>query len=149
VRSAPALALTVRPSVLLAAAVAATTLAALAAVLGCGVALPLKAPLALVALLLGVRAARQLQSQSGLRLLLQEDGLWRVLSSADVGDDDQRYRLVEGSALGPLVTLRLVASGGPVQRIVLLPDCADADELRRLRVWLRHGASIDGGRGRR
>jgi len=36
-----------------------------------------------------------------------------------------------------LVVLNLVAPGRRSRSLVLLPDCAAADELRRLRVWLR------------
>ncbi|MFH1043949.1 MAG: protein YgfX [Pseudomonadota bacterium] len=36
-----------------------------------------------------------------------------------------------------LVVVNLGAPGGRGRRLVLLPDCAAAEELRRLRVWLR------------
>jgi len=38
---------------------------------------------------------------------------------------------------GWLVVLNLGASGRRARSVVLLPDCAAADELRQLRVWLR------------
>ena len=38
---------------------------------------------------------------------------------------------------GWLVVLNLGANGRLARSVVLLPDCADAEELRRLRVWLR------------
>lgn len=137
---APPLRIGVRRSVLLPTATVAVGLLAAGAVATCGFPLPLQAPLLLFALLLTVRAVQLNERQAGLDLQLTADGYWLVHRRDAVGGDEQRYRLREAAALGPLLTLRLVASDAAPVSLVLLPDSASADELRRLRVWLRLGA---------
>jgi hypothetical protein len=138
-RGAPSLRIGVRRSLWLPLATVLVGIAAVVAVGSCGLPLSLQAPLLIVALLLSVRSVQLNERQAGLQLQLTADGYWLVERRDAEGGSEQRYRLREASALGPLLTLRLVAADAPPVSVVLLPDSATGDELRRLRVWLRHG----------
>ncbi|HET9482330.1 MAG TPA: protein YgfX, partial [Xanthomonadales bacterium] len=70
------------------------------------------------------------------RLVLTSDGRWNVV----VDEMQWRASLVDAVELGPLLAMTLRGDDGTTRRYALLPDSADADELRRLRVWLRHKA---------
>ena len=69
------------------------------------------------------------------RLRIAADGRLQCL------DDTAEWR--DAEVLGDsfvstgLIVLRYRTSDGPVRVLTLLPDCADADDLRRLRVSLR------------
>lgn len=138
----PPLRISVRRSVLLLAATLLVGFAALVAVRSCGFPLALQAPLMMFALLLTVRAVQSNERQARLDLQLTADGYWLVHRRDTDGGDEQRYRLREASALGPLITLRLVAADAPTISLSLLPDSASAEELRQLRVWVRHGKAV-------
>ncbi len=135
----PPLRISVRRSRLLPAATLLVGVAALLAVRSCGFPLVLQAPLLMFALLLTVRTVQLNERQARLDLQLTADGYWLVQGRDTNGGDEQRYRLREASALGPLITLRLVAADAPPVNLSLLPDSASAEELRQLRVWVRHG----------
>ena len=117
----------------------ATALVVVLAALACIVAdLPLGFALAIVAA--GLLEARWRWLSFGAkrtRFVLTSDGRWTVVT----GDREWRASLVDAVELGPLLAMTLRGDDGTTRRYALLPDSADADELRRLRVWLRHKAA--------
>lgn len=68
-----------------------------------------------------------------LELAAQGDARWQ-----DGSGQWHDTEILPGSYVSDwLVVVNLGTSGAPGRSLVLLPDCAVADELRRLRVWLR------------
>jgi hypothetical protein len=68
------------------------------------------------------------------------DERWRWVT----GDGGQhRGRLVSGYAHPLMVILNFRLENGQHRSLTLLPDSADADELRRIRVWLRTRSDQD------
>ena len=53
-------------------------------------------------------------------------------------------RLLPGATAYPRLVVMVLESNGVRYRLVLWPDSATADELRRLRVWLRWRATVSG-----
>ncbi|HQX24393.1 MAG: hypothetical protein KA911_06440 [Xanthomonadales bacterium] len=131
-RSAPPIALELRPSRRFELALLAAIVAALAACAYSGLPMALQLAAGVLVLLLGAHAARVQRAQAGLRLAIERDGA-AVLRTR--GGDDQALRVAAWACRGPLVTLRL-AGAGVSRNLFLLPDSADADALRRLRVRL-------------
>jgi len=89
-------------------------------------------------------ARRHLRTRGWRTLLWAPDGRWHL-----VLDDGQSHEgtLLEARLFGPLVALRFQA-GGSRLRILLWPDSAGADELRRLRIRLaREAGPTHGGEG--
>jgi hypothetical protein len=62
------------------------------------------------------------------------DGRWRLETGAGVA---YRGQLTGGYAHLLLVILNFRLQGGGRRSVTLLPDAADPETLRRLRVWLR------------
>jgi hypothetical protein len=73
---------------------------------------------------------------TALRLL--PDGMWAM---AWAGREHEAVLLPGAYVTVHLIVLPLKLAGGPTYRLVLWPDSADRDDLRRLRAWLRWGAS--------
>ena len=131
------LTVTARPSrILLIGGVGAHLLAA-SAVLACGLSLWIKSGLLAALALALIRferrhgSARSKDFVTGLELL---DGRWRL----ETGDGVQRHaRLIDGYAHPSLILLRFRLDNGQRRTLTLPPDAAEAEALRRLRVWLR------------
>lgn len=87
---------------------------------------------------------RRRDSMAALELRADGDAAWM--------DGDGRWhdcRVAQDHFVSPLlVVLALERDGAAQQRVVLLPDSAAAEDLRRLRVWLRWrpGAGAGGGK---
>jgi hypothetical protein len=64
----------------------------------------------------------------------RKDALW-----VDVGGQDAQPAELENAWLGAGVGVASVRSGNRTYRVMWLPDSADAQALRRWRVWLRWG----------
>ena len=107
--------------------------------------------------LLGVwRAVLPLWLQTALSLALASSLIWawREISSGPTGlrisqsgqvevleRDWMAARITGRPVVLPwLVSLRLELDGGQTRRMSFLRDSADADDLRKLRVWLKWGA---------
>ncbi len=131
-RSAAPIALELRRSRRFELALLAVILAALAACAYAGLPLALRVAAGAVVLGLGARAAMAQRAQAGLRLSIERDGA-AVLRSP--GGGVEALRVDAWACRGPLVTLRL-AGAGARRNLFLLPDSADAEGLRRLRVRL-------------
>lgn len=132
-RSAPPIVLELRRSRRFELALAAVVVAAVAASFASGLPRPWRAACALAVLALAVPAVRANRRQHGVRLRLGPGGAAHWLG-ADGGVASLQLR--DWTCLGPLVTLRL--GDGRLRRdLFLLPDSADAESLRRLRVGLR------------
>jgi toxin CptA len=56
-------------------------------------------------------------------------------------------RLLPGATAHPWLTVLRLADGHGTYRLVIAPDSATPEELRRLRVWLRWRAEVSGGAG--
>jgi hypothetical protein len=131
-RSAPPIVLELRASRRFELALALIVLAALAACAGSGLPWLAQLGVAIVVLALGLHAAAAHRAQAGLRLVVDHEGS-TILRSRD--GTEAALRLSAWACRGPLVTLRL--SGAKARRdLFLLPDSADEDALRRLRVRL-------------
>jgi hypothetical protein len=132
--SAPPILVEVRRSRQYDIAVAGVTLAALVAVLASGLDVSLAYVVFAGVGLVALRALRLHGAQCGARMALGADGRvgLRLVGDAEARD----VRLVDHALVGPLVALRLGAGAG-LRWLFLLPDSADADALRRLRVRLR------------
>ena len=134
-KSAPTIVLELRPSLALRAGLAAVAVLALLAVALAGVAWPMRVPLALLAIGLALRADMRLRAIAGTRLVLAPTGTWQIESTSGL---ESAVELAHSAEVGPLIALTF-GRGGNARRIVLLPDSCDREDLRRLRVWLRHG----------
>jgi hypothetical protein len=106
--------------------------------------------------LLGIwLAALPVGAQAMLTLALSVSVIWawREISSGPRGlrvsqsgqmelqDGEWRAAQIKGRpvVLPWLISLTLVSEAGKTCRLMFWPDCADADLLRKLRVWLRWG----------
>lgn len=68
------------------------------------------------------------------------DGRWRIKA----GDGTIHHaRLTGGYANSGIIILNFRLESGGRRSLVLLPDAADAEALRRLRVWLRTRTEVD------
>lgn len=68
------------------------------------------------------------------------DGRWRIKA----GDGTIHHaRLTGGYANSGIIILNFRLESGGRRSLVLLPDAADAEALRRLRVWLRTRIEVD------
>lgn len=68
------------------------------------------------------------------------DGRWRL----ETGDGTRHHAWLTGGYAHPgVVILNFRLEGGKQQSLILLPDAADAEALRRLRVWLRTQTGVD------
>ena len=68
------------------------------------------------------------------------DGRWRL----ETGDGMRHHAWLTGGYAHPgVVILNFRLEGGKRQSLTLLPDAADAEGLRRLRVWLRTQTGAD------
>ncbi len=75
------------------------------------------------------------RSRPRVRVRRLDDGRVQV---ADAAGDWSDVAVLADSFVSPLlVVMHYRAGGGPAERLVLLPDSADADALRRLRMSLR------------
>lgn len=139
-KSTPALRFTVAPSRLALAGLALLHLMALAmpwfAQLGMAVRFALLAVVCLSAFIEWHRWGRGLP----LDLRLLPDGKWGV--GASPFDEIEAALLPGVFRSNHLIVLPLAFADGSKRRIVLWPDSAPADELRRLRAWLRWGAEF-------
>lgn len=100
-------------------------------------------------------AALQVWMQAALTLALAASLIWmrREISSSPRGlrvSHSGRLELLDGEWRGAqirgrpvvlpwLLRLELALEDGEVRRIALLPDSAETDSLRKLRVWLKWG----------
>jgi hypothetical protein len=120
--------------------VAAVTTAAIGAVLLADLPVSIATPLAVFALLAGVKAWRAQDALDGLRLRLCADGSldWR-----DAAGREGQGRLAGHARVGPLVALDQRDPAGRVRRWAIWRDMLDADAWRRLQVALAHAPSAD------
>jgi toxin CptA len=133
-RSAPAIVFDYRASRWLAVALAAVTILAFGAVLVSGLRATATIVAALLVAAVAARGFATLRDGQPARCAWLEGGDWRVRK----GDGDERAAaLVSAQVLGPVIVivLRLQPERGSLA-LVLLPDNADADLRRRLRVRL-------------
>ncbi len=71
------------------------------------------------------------------RIRLYRDGGWAISLRAE---RLRTARLMRPVFVHPSLTvLRFRLDDGSRHSVLLLPDCVDADDFRRLRVWLRYG----------
>lgn len=131
-KSAPTIVLELRASRRFELALAAAVLAALVACAVSGLSWGAQLAAACLVLALGARAAATQRAQAGLRLAIDGEGV--VVLRSRVGTETV-MRLGGWTCLGPLVTLRL-SGAKPARDLFLLPDSADAEALRGLRVRL-------------
>ena len=117
--------------------VAAVATLALLAIALAGAPVAIRLLLAVVAVGVALRADAQLRALAGTRLVLAPDGDWQVETA---GGPLAAMELAHSAEVGPLVALTF-AGAGRRRRIVLLPDSCNREDLRRLRVWLRHGGT--------
>jgi toxin CptA len=74
------------------------------------------------------------RSRTGRLRLVPDGGLQGCVAAGEWHD----VEVLDDSFVSPvLVVLRLRMEGEPPRSLALLSDCAAADDLRRLRVWLR------------
>jgi len=134
-KSAPTIDLELRASRTLRLGVGVVAALAVLGIAWSGAAWGLQLLLVALALVLAWRADMRLRSARGMRLVLAPEGDWTVATAAGA---EPHCVLVHSAELGPLLALTL---GGKVSRhqVVLMPDSCDPQELRRVRVWLRHG----------
>ena len=136
-KSAPTIVLELRPSAALRAGLVLAAGLALLAVALTGVAWPTRILLAVLILGLALRAEARLRAIAGTRLVLAPAGAWQLETPAG---GEPALELAHSAEVGSLVALTL-GRGKAARRMVLLPDSCDREDLRRLRVWLRHGNS--------
>ena len=132
-RSAPPIVLELRRSRRFELALAAVVVAAVAASFTAELPPPWRAACAFAVLAMAVPAVRANRRQHGVRLRLDAGGAAHWLGA---DGDTASLQLRDWSCLGPLVTLRL-GDGCSHRDLFLLPDSADAESLRRLRIGLR------------
>lgn len=133
-RSAPAIVLEPRASALLRIAITSLGVLAVVAIMASRLPPLAQGACALGALAIVLNAWRQTNDATRMRLALQPDGTWSIRDGA-VAD---RVASLHGAVdLGALLSLELRESDGRTTRLMLLPDSADPETLRRLRVWLR------------
>jgi len=129
-----------RPSRIVRAALVTTGLLALAAIALADLPIYGRLFAALVVIALTLQASR---TSLPLALKLHPDGLleWR-----DAASPWQPASLLARSAVSPWLCLLACRAegGGRARNLAILPDSLDADDFRRLRVWLRWRAKVDG-----
>ena len=137
-RSAPPVTLELRASRAQRALIALAVIAAVAAVWLSG--LPSIAQLAasVLAIALAWRAWLAASRWAGARFVFEADATSRV-RLADGAEHE--VSLVDATLLGPLIAVRMTLDGKRAD-LALFPDSADAEDLRRLRVLLRHGVKL-------
>ena len=136
-RALPSLILELRPSRLLLASGSGAHLLAGVAVVVCSLPLWIKAGLIVaIALALGRFTWRYgyRRGRGFIARIELLDGVWRL----ETGDGTlHRAGLTDGYAHPGIVILNFRLESGGRRSLVLLPDAADSEALRRLRVWLR------------
>ena len=100
-----------------------------------GVSFSIKVLLAVATLGIALRTLAQHRSRAVTRMVLAPAGNWQLETS---DGSLPSMELTHSAEVGPLIALGF-AGVGKTRRIVLLPDSCDREDLRRLRVWLRHG----------
>ncbi|QNM95585.1 protein YgfX [Chitinimonas koreensis] len=142
-KSIPSLRLLLRPSRLERRGAALLHLAALPMPWLAALPLPARIGITLVLLASWALCIRRWRREPALTLLrLLPDGGWGLSSGGD--EIEAALRLPVYSTRW-LIVLPLQGTDGSRRRLLLWPDSAGADELRRLRAWLRWGAANDGG----
>lgn len=131
--SAPTISFDVKPSRLLMAAVEGMTLVALAAIVLSRLPWMIKAALCVATVLYAGINVRKLRRQPLRTVGWHADDSWTLHL---VDDREATGRLLSGRVLGPLIVLRLAWPDGGRSVVTLLPDSADADTRRRLRMRL-------------
>jgi toxin CptA len=88
-------------------------------------------------LLAGMAQAWRQQKSRPLGLRISQSGQMEILL------DDWQAANIQGQAvvLPWLISLTAILENGAAKKLVLWPDSADADTLRKLRVWLKWGNS--------
>lgn len=135
-RSATPVTLELRGSRWHCAAIAGATLLAIVAVHLAGVSLALAIALDALLLALGGAGLLRVLRWHGTRIVVFEDQPARL---RDTYGAELEAALVDATLLGPLIALHLEPARGRAIHLALFPDSADAQDLRRLRVLLRHG----------
>ena len=135
-RSAPTLACELGRSRIELSAIAALTLAALAAPWAAPIGPGARIMLSAVALSAMAFALSGWRRRPWVGMVLADEGRV-VLRRADASE--WRGTLREATLLAPLVVLALDGEGGARLHLPIYPDSTDRDSLRRLRVLLRHG----------
>ena len=136
-KSAPTIVLELRASRALQLGVLVVGGLALAAISLAGVSIAIRVLLAAVAIGVALRTAAQLRSRAVTRMVLAPAGTWQLETT---NGPLSAMELTHSAEVGPLVALTF-AGAGTSRRLVLLPDSCDREDLRRLRVWLRHGGA--------
>ncbi len=131
--SAPSITFEVRPSRLLATGVVLMALLAVVAVALSRLTWPVKLGAGTLVVLYAWHALRRLHRQPLAAAGWHGDDTW-TLHLAD--DSQAQGHLCSGRVLGPLIVLRLAWGQGDSTALALLPDNADADTRRRLRMRL-------------
>lgn len=115
----------------------------LVALVGAAIAIPLSGlswpwrfALWLLAMLLFLRGWRATGAWDGCRLVMYSDQRSRIRRP---DGNEAEFDVVDARILGPLIALSIRIDGGTREDLALFPDSADAEDLRRLRVQLRHG----------
>ena len=131
--SAPAIGFEYRPSLLLRRVLIAVAAVAVLAVALCGLALWLKLPLGIAAVLAAWRSVRRFAAVPVAAAGWSADDDWtlRLIDHEDVPATLASFRV-----FGAFVLLRLQTAGHGVQVLLLAPDNSDADIRRRLRMRL-------------
>ena len=127
-KSVPAIAFDYRPCRGIAIAIAGMTLFAIVAVVASGLALALKLPIALAALIYGTLALKRHWRPEAVRIARGEGG-WLLV---DEDGKESAVALVDHAHRGFLLMLGFRKDDGPIQRFMLTPNNCDADLRRRL-----------------
>lgn len=127
-KSVPAIAFDFRPCRGIALAIAGITVLAVIAVVASGLALALKLPIAMAALIYGVLALKRHWRPKTARIARGEAG-WLLV---DGGGTESPVALVDHAQRGFLLMLGFRKDDGPILRFMLTPDNCDADLRRRL-----------------
>lgn len=127
-KSVPAIAFEYRPCRGISVAIAGMTVLAPVAITASGLALALKLPIALAALIYGILALKRHWRPETVRVA-RGDGGWLLVDG--VGKETA-VALVDHAQRGFLLMLGFRKDDGSVQRFMLTPDNCDADLRRRL-----------------
>jgi hypothetical protein len=139
-RSVPPVRLELRGSRWERALIALALVAALASCLLADLSWGLRAALALLALGLAASAWRRADHIAGAQLTMAA-GIPARMRTPDGAELD--LDLIDATILGPLIALSFKRTDGRRLHLALFPDSAYGEDLRRLRVFLRHGADFD------
>ncbi len=134
-KSAPAIAFDYRPCRGIALAIAGMTVVAVVAAVASGLALALKLPIAMAALVYGTLALKRHWRPETVRIARGEAG-WLLVDG--VGKENV-VALVDHAHRGFLLMLGFRKEDGPILRFMLTPDNCDADLRRRLLLTVAAG----------